>query len=324
MRSLTTKEIVALNRLNHKTIQMGFGTLFSELIESVATGTPVNAVNAAAVLEVTGVVLHEETVTFDNPLIALTDVYEFLSTVSQDPTDPANIPVDIESDTTHSTGTLSMATQPIPGDTLTIDAKVYTFVTVGTATADGEVDIGADAAGAQANLVDAINGDDEFNTAHPTVSAAAFGGDDSVITALVGGTDADSIATTETFDDDGNVFAAGTLGSGADCTAANAITALATAMAAEDTQGVAGVDGTGDTVDLTADIAGVAGNDIAVEETLTNGAYTGAVEALAGGIDGTVGIRNQLLIDDTYLYLLTAVNTIADANWRRITIGSAF
>ena len=91
-----------------------------------------------------------------------------------------------------------------------------------------------------------------------------FSADDCVITALVGGAAGDLIATTETFTAVTNVFAAATLGNGADCLAADAVTAIVAAVTASDVKGVGAVDGTGNTVVLTADVAGAHGNAIPV------------------------------------------------------------
>ncbi len=115
-------------------------------------------------------------------------------------------------------GTLTIDTKPIAGDTMTVDAKVYTFKDTITA-ADGDVFIGALLADSQANIVAAFNltgvaGTDYGSgmTYHPTVSIAAFAADDAVLTAKTGGTAGNSIATTETFDEGTNVFDAATLG----------------------------------------------------------------------------------------------------------------
>lgn len=56
---------------------------------------------------------------------------------------------------------------------------------------------------------------------------------------------------------------------------------------------------------------------------------TGVVTAmaetpLAGGVDGTVGAKGDVKEDTSYLYVAIAANTIADANWRRIALGSAY
>lgn len=49
-----------------------------------------------------------------------------------------------------------------------------------------------------------------------------------------------------------------------------------------------------------------------------------ATQVLAGGVDGTVGTAFKIAVDTSYLYIAIAANTIADANWRRISLGSAF
>lgn len=157
-----------------------------------------------------------------------------------------------------SQGTLTVAVQPLSGDTMTIGDKVFTFVAEGTANADGEIGVGADLAGAKTNIVAAINGSDGWNTASAYVTAAAFATNDCVLTALIRGVAGDLIATTQTFDNVGNVFDAATLGT------------------------------------------------------------------TTAGVDGTVGSAGQLYYGSTYLYLAVATNTIADANWRRVSLGSAF
>jgi hypothetical protein len=111
-----------------------------------------------------------------------------------------------------SQGTLTVDTQPTAGDTFTIGTKVFTFRAVGDANADGDVEVGADLAGAQANIVAAVNGTDRFNDPHPSVTIAAFAADDAVITAIVEGTAGNAIATTETFTAGTNVFDAAVLG----------------------------------------------------------------------------------------------------------------
>jgi len=282
--------------------------------------TPVNAVAATGTLTINGVVIDGETVTIG------TDVYEFCTDAAQTVTG-SNIAVDIEANATKSAGTLTLTDQPTAGDTMTIGTKVYTFVPNGTANADGEISVGTDLATAKVALVAAINGTDSVNTAHALVSAAAFAVNDCVITAFIGGTSGDLIATTETFTAVTNVFDAATLGTtvaGVDCVQADAVTALALAITTSDTMGVAGVDGAGDTVVLTADTKGVAGNSIATTETMANGAF--AQVTLTGGVNGTVGtVVGQLVhYDATYNYYLVAANTVADTNWRRVTKGTAY
>lgn len=109
-------------------------------------------------------------------------------------------------------GTLTVDTQPLADDTMTIGTKEYTFMADGTASADGEIDVGADLADVKTLIVAAINGTDGINTAHTLVTAGDFDSNDCVLTASSVGTSGNSIATTETFSAETNVFDAATLG----------------------------------------------------------------------------------------------------------------
>jgi hypothetical protein len=116
-------------------------------------------------------------------------------------------------------------------------------------------------------------------------------------------------------------FAAGHLAGGSDCTAPEAVTALALAI----TNGSAivnGTDGTNDTVDVVAKVKGVAANSYATVDYSANGSFGAGY--LAGGVDGTVGSENDMYRDASYLYIAVADNTITDNNWRRIALGSAY
>jgi hypothetical protein len=327
MDSLTTKERKVFNNMS----RVLDGTVFlgdevqdlidedvrqNALLAGVQTGTPVNAVAATMALAVTGVVIDGEVVSIGD------DDYEFLADAAQSLTDPANLPVDITGGATGSVVTLTIAVQCISGDTMTLEGKVYTFVPDGTANADGEVDVGTDLPSCKVAIIAAINGTDGYNTPHPEVEIAAFQTNDAVLTVLVGGTAGDAVTSTETFDDGGNIFSGVTFASGVDCIAATAITALAAANAALDTAGVACVDGTGDTMDLSADVAGVLGNAIVLAETGANLAFTAGAVLMTGGVDGSVGEAFAMLVDGSYIYVALAENTIVDANWVRAAIAS--
>lgn len=157
-----------------------------------------------------------------------------------------------------SAGTLTLDTQPTAGDTMTIGNKTYTFTADGTASADGEIDVGADLADCKTLIPAAINGSDGINTAHTQVTAGAFSGDDMVITATTKGVAGDLLATTETFTAGTNVFDDVTLGT------------------------------------------------------------------TTAGVNGDIGLTTDKYYDSSYLYFLIADNTIADNNWRRISLGSAY
>ena len=156
-----------------------------------------------------------------------------------------------------SQGTLTVDTQVTADDTITIGTTTYTFKAGATAAA-GEIGIGDNVAACKLAIVAAINGTDTKNTAHALVTAAAFVGDDCVITAQTKGVAGDEIATTSSLTTETNVFDATTLGT------------------------------------------------------------------TTAGVDGTVGVAGQCHIDDSYLYYCLNANAISGANWRRVSLGSAY
>lgn len=158
------------------------------------------------------------------------------------------------------------------------------------------------------------------------------------------------IVVGETFDDAASIWTGGAilLSGGIDAEAANDIFMDTNAEGAIDNlvlailgTGVAGTNyGTGtvvhpdviavkkdaDEMTVTAKVKGVAGNAIALAETLANAGskWTGDAVFLSGGVDGTVGVKGAMFVDATYLYYLLAANTITGTNWRRIALGSAY
>ena len=320
MNNLTTNENKILNNVSRALDpDVRLGDKLDEILNgSGSNGTPVNAVAATETLTVSGVSVVGETLTIGD------DVYEFLADVAQVKTTPTNIAIDIIAKTVKASGTLTIDTQPISGDTFTIGAKTYIFVPVGTANGIGEISIGIDLPGAKTAIIAAINGTDGVNAPHPTVSAAAFVVNASVISALIGGTVGNTIAITETFTAISNVFAGATLGTGTNCTAVNTVIAIVDTITAFDTQGVGAVSGAGTTVVLTADIAGVSGNNIPIGENMANAAFVGAAVNLSAGVDGTVATGMQFLMDATYLYVSPEGNLVSEANWRRVAIGSVY
>lgn len=328
MVDLTAKEIQKLDIGNRYLVKSGLGTRIQDIINAlmveVDNGTPVNAVNATKALNISGVVLDGQTVAINNPAVTGTDVYEFCADVALTKTTSTNKVVNINTYTTKATDTLTVATQPTIADTMTIGTKLYTFVANGAATVDGGISVGTDLASAKLAIVAAINGTDGINTPHPLVTASAFNVNVCTITALIGGTAGNAIATTETFFTAGNEFSAATLATGANCSNTNAVTALVAAITANDTQGVGAVDATGGVITLTADVAGIVGNSIILAETLTNGAFAAGAILMSGGVDGTIGFVGQRMVDSSYEYRSTAANTTADKNWRRMSLGSAY
>lgn len=73
---------------------------------------------------------------------------------------------------------------------------------------------------------------------------------------------------------------------------------------------------------VAAKVKGTAAESVEVDDTIADGAWADAT--LANGVDGTVGVANQVMVDGTYLYHAIAANGVADANWRRVALGSAY
>ena len=311
----------ALSALEHKVINgstqtinedVHLGDIIRDLINSSVVGTPTNAKAATAAITFGGAAIDGDVITIGK------DVYEFVADDALSVTTPGNIPVDISHNTARSMNTITIAVQPTAGDKVTIGTKVYTFVPVGTDTADAEISIGATVLEAQTNFVAAVNGTDVFNIAHPEVEAGAFNANVSTISALVGGSAGDAIVTTETFTSGSNVFSAGTLLNGADCLPADAVTAMVTAINDLGTELVTAADGNGDTVTLTSAI-GAAANSISVGFNV--GGVT-STTTFAGGADGTVTPGLAFMVDATNLYVSIKANTITGTNWRKIALSA--
>jgi len=205
------------------------------------------------------------------------------------------------------TGVLTATDNPDDNDTVTVGAKTYRFKTVIAQIND--VDIGGTASDTLDNLVAAIvagagEGTAYFTgtTANAQASAAAGAGDTVDVTALVAGVAGNSIVTTHTGSGDAT-FAAATLlggeaaeaaysveiGVSASATLDNLIAAINAAAGAGTLYGtgtaahpdVSAAAGAGDTVDIAALVAGVAGNDI---DTVAEGDLSFAAATLEGGV----------------------------------------
>ena len=215
--------------------------------------------------------------------------------------------------------------------------------------------IGADADASIANLIAAVNKTAGEGTTygtgtviHPTVTASTAGANDFTATAKtvgIAGNDIDSedsvtLAT----------WATAHLAGGYDIQAANDVLIDTIQVSIDNlvlavNDGVAGngagegtLYGTGTVVNplatavkasastMTATnlIKGVIGHQTAIAETLADGSWAAAATFLSGGIDGTVGVANETCADGSYIYHTILANTIADANWRRVALGSAY
>jgi hypothetical protein len=88
---------------------------------------------------------------------------------------------------------------------------------------------------------------------------------------------------------------------------------------------VAGTSSNATTLVVTAKTKGAAGNSLVESDTESGSeAHVSWGAGMSGGIDGTIGIANEICADGSYLYHCIAANTVADTNWRKISLGSAY
>lgn len=224
---------------------------------------PIAGTKALGVLRVANPVQDGETVTIG------TDVYE-VDTSDAAGVVEGNIRVDLKAGSTvKAQGTLTVANVCVAGDTMTIGTKVYTFVPIGTANGDGEIEVGTDQLTQEAAIRAAVNGTDGYNVAHPLVTLSAFAAHVGTLTAIEGGTAGNLIATTETMTPAGNIFDGVTLGtatSGVDPIADEFTDALEAAINASGTEPVTAVKIGANEVLVFADAIGV--NEMALAETM--------------------------------------------------------
>lgn len=320
MNDLTSRELKLFNTLSYaRNREVHLGDKIQEVIDKVAiVGTPVNALEASGTLTLTGNVSDGEKILINS------QIYEFVTDDAKSVGAPGTIAIDIVENTVKAMQSLILGAQPSADDTMIVGSKHYIFVAHESADSDGDIDVGEDKGSAQLAIIAAINGTDGYNTPHPLVTISEFSpADEGILVAIFGGSAANSIPTTAVFDDEDNFFDGITMVNGADCSAANAKTAIIAEINTHDTQGVAATSGAGTTVTLTADTPGVTGNEIATGTQLANGSFGHAT--LTGGLNGTVTTDPEVLMfDSTYLYQAVAANTITGKNWRRIALGSAY
>lgn len=310
-------------------------------------------------LDLTGKTLTNLTIELGTPVNAVAS--SNLLTIGTNPIEAANVTiagqvykfrVAIGAGTT-ATGTLTMNTiQPANGDTIQTGNTTYTFRTALSAepTIANEILIAATTTEASMdNLIAAIEGSGVEGTNYSigtvsqgAVTASKATADTMLVTydsvGFLGNQyDTLEVATSAT-------WGATTLTGGVDAEAANdvliggtteisidnlvlAINAGAGAGTNYGTGTVANtsvtaVKASAATMTATAKIKGVIGDLIAVAEGLADGSWTEGSTFLANGVDGTVTTIRKILIDASNIYIATAANTIADANWKKIALTS--
>lgn len=213
-----------------------------------------------------------------------------------------------------------------------------------------EIKISAvNASGSLDNLIAAINGAAGVGTTYSTgtvastqVTVAAGDGDIMAVTAITAGDEGNLIATTTDIVDASwaNTTLTGgegveeaydvLIGVSAEASIDNLVAAINGAEGAGTTYGtgtvahpsVLAAKANASTMSATAKVKGVAGNSIAIAEDGDDLSWAAGATALTGGINGVVGAKGQLYFDTSFIYLATAANTIADANWKKASIAT--
>lgn len=239
---------------------------------------------ATGTLTISGVLLDFNTVTIGSR------VYEFDSHEEESVTS-GNVRVDISPSSGYTVAayaTIIVSAAVGVGQTLEVDGKVYTFVTNGTQSADGDIPSFSTYATQATAIYNAINGLDGINVANIQVECTAFvdGGTESgaLLRAKRGGAAGNSIvlesSTTAVTVGGASAGVPTTLANGSDCSAADGVTALVAAINGDSQRVVTAVDGTGNTMDVSSLVGGTASN-YAVGDTI-NGSWGAAT--LTGGI----------------------------------------
>jgi hypothetical protein len=295
--------------------------------------TPVNAVAAARVLTVSGQPAEGDTVSAGGV------TYKFRAAIGAG---------------AKAAKTLTISGVAKDGETVTIDTTDYTFVDALTSPAvANEVLVEATAEAAIDNLVAAATGGAGAGTkygtgtvAHTTVDVTKVSASTVVATAKDIGFAGNSIAIDESMDNGSWAAGATALSGGVDAQAANDVLIGSDAQAAIDNLVLAITAGAGagtnygtgtvvnplvtaakasaSTMSCTNKIKGVIGNSTVIAKSGTNLTWASSATVLAGGVNGTLGVAREICADTSWLYVCVAANTIADANWRRVTLGSAY
>lgn len=71
---------------------------------------------------------------------------------------------------------------------------------------------------------------------------------------------------------------------------------------------------------LTAVVKGIIGDTLTLESDFTSG--SNLVVAFDNGVDGTLGVKNAVVVDSTNIYICTADNETYDTNWKKVALTS--
>lgn len=203
---------------------------------------------------------------------------------------------------------------------------------VATTNGDTTQIIQARVPGSAKNAEDTLSDDVGWTWSGATVASGTPGVTDAAATLQINGRE--YMFVDELSEDEADAIVDQVLYGGSEAVALDnlklAINAGATAGANYSTGTVVNADVTAETNTSTtqvikAKVKGVIGDLITTTEDLANTVWDdGTLGTEVAGVDGTVGVANETCADASYLYHALAANTIADANWRRFTVGSVY
>ena len=79
-------------------------------------------------------------------------------------------------------------------------------------------------------------------------------------------------------------------------------------------------------VRVTAKVKGEEGNEVVLDVDADNAHWSDSgdyeEDNLAGGVDGTEGVKWQQYVDEDYIYVAIEENTVNDDNWKRISLST--
>jgi hypothetical protein len=240
-----------------------------------------------------------------------------------------------EVDNVYATGTITVNGTPVAEEVFLVDTQTFTFKA--TRSGVGEVTIDADNTTQASNIAFAINAD--ITTVDATGNAGVVNlvstelgttGNDTDLSEtatgiavsgpkLTGGVDAvvgDTLTVGDqlfTFKPSGTSLGDIVVDGNSTAQAANIVTSINRDLATVDATSILGV------VYLAAATKGVTGNSLVLSKSCANITITG-IGFLTGGIDGTIGLLNEICADTNYIYISTAANTISDSNWEKSKI----
>lgn len=136
------------------------------------------------------------------------------------------------------------------------------------------------------------------------------------LTAVTAGIEGNNIEVSTTIT--GATFEDEKLTGGVDAGPADAVTATVAAINGNTSEKVTAIDDEEDVVTITAKTKGTYGNYLKLVSTCENASW--GAGSMEGGVNGSPGMRNQILSDETDLHVSNDLSTAIESNWKSTKI----